>query len=245
MDRRHQLETRHLVDLSGELVREGDMLANQGPKPFEPIAPNHKPQLQGPEPASQLDTPVAVVHNLGVLSGPQILRSHLEGAEQRLAVAHEIGATIEVHQHPFMRIEYEAVRLLDAVEEMAQLRNDGGRPGVGRVNVEPDSMPPADFAYSSNGVDCGGGSSPHGGYHTGRDQARFPVGRDHPVQRIRHHGIRLIDRHPAELLQPVPRELDAFVDRRVRFAGCIDGQSRPGAGQASDSHGVIGCPLTR
>ena len=45
------------------------------------------------------------------------------------------GGTVEIHQHPLIRIEVKRVSVLNSFQEMLELRADECASGVGGVNV--------------------------------------------------------------------------------------------------------------
>ena len=45
------------------------------------------------------------------------------------------GGTVEVHQHPLIRIEIKRVSVLNSFQEMLELRTDQRASGVGGVDV--------------------------------------------------------------------------------------------------------------
>jgi hypothetical protein len=66
------------------------------------------------------------------------------------------GRAVEVYQQPLVRIEVERVDLVDALHEMAELRTDEGRAGVGSVHMQPNTLLLAHHAQFIKGVERAG-----------------------------------------------------------------------------------------
>src|ERR1700758_2875173 len=73
-----------------EFLRQTYVLANVMLQSLDPVVANHKPELQRPEPASQLNVPVAVIDDGSRFRGlvAQILGQNTQSLNQRLAVGH-------------------------------------------------------------------------------------------------------------------------------------------------------------
>src|SRR6185437_14067238 len=69
--RRHQLERRVLLHPPRELSRQRDMPADDRAEPLHAVTPYHEPELERPEPASQLNAPVAEINDLRVVRGAE------------------------------------------------------------------------------------------------------------------------------------------------------------------------------
>ena len=73
-----------------------------------------EPELERAEASAELDVPIPVVLHLPILLGVQIARIGAHDADKVLRIAHIIGAEIEAHAHPFVRVENGEFGALDA-----------------------------------------------------------------------------------------------------------------------------------
>src|ERR1035437_7527377 len=60
---RGEFEARIAAHPGGELLSQAHVLANVVLQPFDPVMPDHKPQLERAKPASELDVPVAIIND--------------------------------------------------------------------------------------------------------------------------------------------------------------------------------------
>src|SRR5204863_1420118 len=99
-----------------------------------------KPQFKRAETASQGNLPVAVVDHSTRFGGliAQVFRQHRKCLNQVLAIGHIKTVTIEVREHPLMRIEAVAVGEFHAVMEEAELRTESGGAAHGGIDVQPE-----------------------------------------------------------------------------------------------------------
>jgi len=92
-----------------EGARQGHVVPDVAPEPARPVPPDHEPELERAKPPAQLNPPVAIVLYLGSLTGLQVFRKNLKGTNQSSGVFDEVCRTIEIREHPFMRIKDERV----------------------------------------------------------------------------------------------------------------------------------------
>ena len=121
----HDFEVRARGDPLRELPREGNMLTDHRPQSLDTIAPDHEPQLERTESAPELNAPIAIVDDLGIVRRPEVFGSGLEGPEKGGRVANVVRRAVEVGQHPFVGIEDEAVRALDSAGTTVSAREPG------------------------------------------------------------------------------------------------------------------------
>jgi len=137
VDRGEDFEIRMRFEPFLEQPGQPDMLPDHGPDALDAVGTEDKPQLEGAEPAPELNSPVPVVADLGIHAGFQVFGVDLERPDERARILDEIGRTVEIGQHPLMRVEDEGIRLFDAVQDPAFLGADGSRSGISGIDMEP------------------------------------------------------------------------------------------------------------
>ena len=93
------------VDLILEPLRIGKVAAKAGLKPFHAHIHEKKPKFRGSEAPAELDVPVPVILDLAVLLRLQVARIGAHDADEVLRIAHIVGAEVEAHAHPFVRVK--------------------------------------------------------------------------------------------------------------------------------------------
>ena len=78
--------------------------------------------FEGTEAPAQLHVPVAEIFHLAVLGGAQVAGVGAHHADEMLGIADVVGAEIETHAHPFVRVEDEGIGALHTLPVMAALR---------------------------------------------------------------------------------------------------------------------------
>ena len=77
--------------------------------PSRPIVPHDEPQLQGAEPAAELDAVVHVIHCARILGGSQVFGNQREGPAQNFRPAGVERAQIDRREQPFVRIHHQRI----------------------------------------------------------------------------------------------------------------------------------------
>ena len=158
------------------------------------------------------------------------------GVARQLRVAVQQGAAVEWGEQPLVRVDDEAVGLLDAVEQVAH----GGRrqrcAPVGAVDVHPQPVLLADGGDPGQVVD-----DPQVGGAGGGNDCEHAVGAlraEGLGQRVAGHPPALVTRHPEHIR--VHHLLEGVDHRRMRLGG--DGCPQPLGAMAAESlqHGVAG-----
>src|ERR1019366_2356142 len=122
LGRRSEFEARIVAHPGCELLSQAYVLANVVLQAFDPVMPDHKPQLERAKTAPELDVPVAIINDGAGFRRlvAQVLRQHGERLDQVLAVGDVEDVAIEVGEHPFVRVEGVAVRELHAIVDEAE-----------------------------------------------------------------------------------------------------------------------------
>ena len=139
-----------------EIMSQIDVLPDERLQVLHAVQPQHEPQLQGPEAASQWNLPVAVVRHTAVLVVPQVQGIDVEGVHQPRGIFQPHGRAVEVDQHPLVGIEVEGVSSFYALHQVSEFRADEGRTRVGGVHVEPNVLLVADDADFVESVESAG-----------------------------------------------------------------------------------------
>jgi hypothetical protein len=167
--------------------------------------------------AAKLGPPVAKVDDVRILRRLQIFGRQRERPEERVHIPHEVGAAIEVHQQPLVRVEEEAVGVLDAVEDRAHFGEDRGGSGPRGVHVKPHLLAPAELADRAQRIQCRRRSRAHRRDDAGGPQPGgtiFCDRRREPLRLHRECGIRLDE---PERPLAIPRQPHALCHRRMRL----------------------------
>ncbi len=128
-----------------------------------------------------------------------------------LAIGHIKTVTIEVREHPLMRIEAVAVGEFHAVMEEAELRTESSGAAHRGIDVQPQivfSAKSADFAY---GVDCIGRGCADGCANEAGNKAGFFVGIDLASERVDTEREILIHFNGAKVIRTKPRDFHCFL----------------------------------
>src|SRR5882672_5791938 len=143
-------------DPSRKLVGQPYVLANVMLQALDTVVANHEPQLERPEPAAELNVPVAVVKNRAGFAGLvlQIFRKHAQSLDQRPAVGKKERAAIEVGEHPLVRIEAVAIGKFQTVLNPAKFFAQSGSARHRGVDMEPNTLLAADGPDFLDGVHC-------------------------------------------------------------------------------------------
>src|ERR1700722_3206384 len=127
-----------------KLLRELHVPAHMMPQALHTVVANHEPQLESAKAPPERDLPVAVVNYRTRFRSAitQVFRQHAQCANKSATVANVEAVTIEIREHPFMRIEAIAVGQFDAVVRPAKFGADCGCARHSRINVEPEPLSP-------------------------------------------------------------------------------------------------------
>ena len=113
-------------------------MADPTTKSLEAEPADLEPQLERPEPTSELRGVLVVVPDRRLpVEGSQVLRHEAERRPQRLHSPRQEQRRIERREEPLVRVDDDRIGSLPAAERLAQLRRDRDGTGVGSVDVEP------------------------------------------------------------------------------------------------------------
>ena len=84
---------------------------------------------------------MAIIGRGGLKSVFQIERIDVERVDEMRSIFQIHRRTIEVDQHPFVRIEIERLRVFAAVQQKSIFRTEKSAAGIRRVDVHPEFLP--------------------------------------------------------------------------------------------------------
>src|SRR5580704_7352791 len=115
------------------------MVANVKLQSLYAVVLYYEPQLQRPKSAAQRHMPIAIfehrIRTCRLIS--QILRQDVQAARKRFAIGHKKTATVEIREHPFVRIEAVTIRKFETFLNVPKFGTKRRRPSHGRVNMQP------------------------------------------------------------------------------------------------------------
>ena len=141
-------------DPVAQLASHLDLFANDLREALTAVIAQHEPELERAETAAERN---AVIHQVqAAVGGSQDFRHKGKGLPQSSRAAAVENAAIDRHHQPFVRIEYERIGAIAAIENPAVFGHDRGRAGVGCVNVQPEAFALRDIGDGGDGIDAGG-----------------------------------------------------------------------------------------
>src|SRR5918994_4152118 len=152
-----------------------DVLSNERLQPGDPVTPYYEPELQRTEAPAELYSPIAKVDHLRIGLGAQVFRRHLESSEERRGVSHEVGAAVEVYQHPLMRVHDETVGMLESVKQVPELGQNCRTACIGGIDVKPCPMFATHLGDAVDRVDRRGRGRADRRHHTRRYRSSLDV----------------------------------------------------------------------
>ena len=84
---------------------------------FETVRAQQEPELEGAESTPQGNRPLAVIGDLGLAEGLQVIRTDAEGANLRFWVRKKLDRAVELRTEPLVGIEGNAIGSLDALPQ--------------------------------------------------------------------------------------------------------------------------------
>ena len=155
-------------------------------------------------------------------------------------LAHEMRRAVEVGQQPLVRVEHEAVGLLDALDHPALLVQQQRAAGPGGIDVQIEVVCATDLGDRAERIDRADAGSTKTGHDAGRHQALRAVGADRGLEQVGAHGEFFVGRDQAQLAPAEARDRDGLLDRGVGFLGRVEGELRAGAEPF-----LVGAPIGR
>ena len=102
------------------------------------------PKFQGAKTSSQRNLPVTIIGRRGLKGVFQIERIDVEGVDEMRSISQIHRRTIEIDQHPFVRIEAERLREFATVQQKSILRTEKSAARIRRIDVHPEFLLLAD-----------------------------------------------------------------------------------------------------
>jgi hypothetical protein len=228
-----ELEAGVGLDPRDQIVREREVLTDHRLPGRQAFGADGEPQLQGAEPTSERDLPVAVVDGGTGFSGggAQVLGQDRQRCEQRGAVRHPERVAVEVHAHPLVRVGRVAVCVLQAVVHPSQLRAQRGDAGHRRIDVEPDAVALRDLRDGAHRIHRHRRGGPHTGDDDGGEATRGEILGDHGVERIGPHGVGRVGGHQSQMVAADAGDAHRLLDGGVGLGRRVDDRLRS-AGEA-------------
>ncbi len=201
---------------------QGDVLANVVPDPLRTVRPEDEPEFQRAEPPAERHVPVPVVDDP---SGRRCLVAEIRGQDaqrfdQRGTVGDVEERTVEVREHPLVRVERVRIDEFETVLEVSELVADHRRPRIGGVHVMPDPVGSCDLPDLPDGVDGRRRGRSDGRHDGDGDQPRGDVGLDRSFERVGSHRVPAVDGNEAHVA--VAGHTGTLLDRRMGLLGRID-----------------------
>ena len=177
--------------------------------------------------------PVPVVLHRAVLLGPQVARIGAHDADEMLRIAHIVGAEIEAHPHPFVRIEDQGIGALDARPVCAAFGQYHRGSGHGGVHMQPHPMAFREVRHLGQRVHGRRG----GGANAGHKRAGAPpvlhILGDSRLQKVQPQRVIVIGGDEPQIVPAKARQKRALFDAAVALVRGVDrerGRSRLQAG---------------
>ena len=152
----------------------------------------------------------------------QVFGKDAECIFEQGGVAHEKGSTVEVGEHPFVRVHDEAVGVFHSVGHPAHFGKDQGGAGVCGVHMEKEAVFFTDFTHGPDGVYGGRTSAAEGGNSAHGQVAQAQVLLDSSFQQIRLQGKGFVGGDGHQVLLAIARNFQPFYHRRMYLPGRID-----------------------
>ena len=142
------------VSKSSAAVEHRVKLLGQVDRHIDHVGENLRPEQRPHAPHAERGRPLRAfqVHDAAVVLGQlrrgrieQVGRFLVERRQPMLAVAIEQHRAQRRHEHHLVGVADDAVGPLDAGQQMAMPRAERQRTAVGRIDVQPDFVPPADI----------------------------------------------------------------------------------------------------
>ena len=114
---RRQAKAVQQCDRRGGLLSPGNMVPDALAEVFETVRAQQEPELEGAEPAPQGNRPLAVIGDLGLAEGLQVIRTDAEGANLRFWVRKKLDRAVKLRTEPLVGIEGDAVGSLNALPQ--------------------------------------------------------------------------------------------------------------------------------
>ena len=230
--RRDELEIGRGGEPGGELAGEFDMAAEVILQALDAVVADDEPELEGAEPAAQRHLPVAIIDDrarLGRLIS-EVLRQHAQGLDERRPVGNVEAVAVEIGEQPLVRVEGVGIGQLEPVEEVAELRAEGGGAGHGAVHVQPETVPAADGAEVGERIEAVGGGRAGGGGDETRHEAGLAILGDLGCQGLGAHGAMLVRLDKAQVAAPQTRYLHGLLDGGMGVRRGVGNQPAGAAG---------------
>src|SRR5262249_1337051 len=149
----------------------GDVVADHGAQPLQPVGAQHEPQFQRAEATAERHGPLGIVDHAVAAVRLQEFWADSEGLYQALGIPDELDGAIELRPQPFVWIEHDRVGLLGSAPQMPELGADHGGPGPGRIDVDVEAVPPRDGNDRGDVVGAADAGAADRGDDSGRQHA--------------------------------------------------------------------------
>ena len=184
------------------------------------------PELEGPEPAAELDAVIHIIDDLVAVLRGQVLGDQGERPAQDLRLPGEEHRAVHGREQPFVRVHHQRVGLVYPSEQVPHLGHRHGRAAVGAIDVEPEVLALGDGGDILNGIHRGHARGAGGGHHGKRLVAECAVAHDGALQHVGAHAEIAVTGDVHHVLEAEPERHHRLVDRRVRMLAAVDTQAR-------------------
>lgn len=150
-----QLKLGILLNPTSELLGEPDVMPDMMAQSFDAIVTDDEPELESSKASPQRHLPVSVIYHGPAFAGriPQVFRKYAQCADQIGPSGHPEAIAIEIHEHPFVRVEAIAVGSLEPAVDEAKFRANRRRPAHRCVDVKPNLVVLAELPDGLQGVE--------------------------------------------------------------------------------------------
>ena len=188
---------------------------------------HQEPEFQRPETAAQHHGPFGIIGDFVLTGCLQIFRPDGEGAHLQGRIAQELHRAIELRTQPLVRIDDDAVRALNAIPQLAELRADHGRSRPGRIHMQVEVFAGSDLRHGADIVPAAATRATHAGDDAGRQISGLTVGGDGGLQRLWvHRPPRPFDGNAHQIVCAKTCKPHRPVNGGVHLARAIDTKAR-------------------
>src|SRR3954463_14885741 len=209
--------------MPGQLFGPSHVITDHLAQSLQPVGAQQEPDLQRAETTAERHAPFGVVDDAVMSMRLEKLGMNGKRPHQAVGVTQKVSGAVEVRAEPFVRIENNGIRLLDACPEMPEFRTDHRRSRPGRVDMNIEAMTSGHLANGRDIVRASDAGAADACHDAGRQQPGFAVRNDGYLQRRRIETAPFTaDRYSHQIVLTDAGDPDRAVDRGVDLSGAVD-----------------------
>ena len=213
-----------LTDVRLGLRGQFDAATHGSPKGRHAKCLDRHPDLEGPERATKLQTPVAEIRVIGTpLRVLQVLRMDRERGLELAHILHHQASHLEGLEEPFVCVHGDRVRSLHALEQALAMLAKHREAAVRGVDVVPDALGFAVVRHGVQRVDCSGVGRTGVSAHGDRSKPGGTILIDHPGEVVHVQTKVLVALHLPHTLRSNPDDGRSAAQRSVALITHVDG----------------------